>query len=84
MHLGNAEHAAWKSEACVGTKPLFAYTARPAMAPLGATHHTSRCGGIGRRARLKIWLPQGSVGSIPSTGTRAFFALLREHPQKLY
>ena len=26
-------------------------------------------GGIGRRARLKIWLSQGSAGSIPVRGT---------------
>lgn len=26
-------------------------------------------GGIGRRARLKIWLSQGSAGSIPVLGT---------------
>ena len=26
-------------------------------------------GGIGRRARLKIWFPQGSEGSIPFAGT---------------
>ena len=31
----------------------------------------SKCldGGIGRRARLKIWLSQGSGGSIPPLGT---------------
>ena len=30
-----------------------------------------RClgGGIGRRARLKIWCPQGRVGSSPTLGT---------------
>ncbi len=28
-------------------------------------------GGIGRRARLKIWLSQGSAGSIPVLGTNA-------------
>jgi hypothetical protein len=28
-------------------------------------------GGIGRRARLKIWLSQGSAGSIPVLGTKA-------------
>jgi hypothetical protein len=28
-----------------------------------------RRGGIGRRARLKIWFPYGSVGSTPSAGT---------------
>ena len=27
------------------------------------------CGGIGRRARLKIWCPQGRVGSSPTTRT---------------
>jgi hypothetical protein len=27
-------------------------------------------GGIGRRARLKIWLSQGSAGSIPVLGTK--------------
>ena len=27
------------------------------------------CGGIGRRARLKIWFSQGSAGSIPVAGT---------------
>ena len=27
-------------------------------------------GGTGRRARLKIWLSQGSAGSIPVLGTR--------------
>ena len=26
-------------------------------------------GGIGRRARLKIWCPQGCAGSIPVLGT---------------
>ena len=31
--------------------------------------HGSRCGGIGRRARLKIWYPKGCVGSTPSIGT---------------
>lgn len=30
-------------------------------------------GGIGRRARLKIWFPQGSAGSIPVLGTKALF-----------
>ncbi len=30
---------------------------------------TSPDGGIGRRARLKIWLSQGSAGSIPVLGT---------------
>ena len=29
-------------------------------------------GGIGRRVRLKIWLSQGSAGSIPVPGTKAF------------
>ena len=29
-------------------------------------------GGIGRRARLKIWLSQGSAGSIPVLGTVLF------------
>src|SRR6185503_10655519 len=29
----------------------------------------SRRGGIGRRARLKIWCPRGRVGSTPSVGT---------------
>ncbi len=28
-------------------------------------------GGTGRRARLKIWLSQGSAGSIPVLGTKA-------------
>jgi hypothetical protein len=28
-------------------------------------------GGTGRRARLKIWLSQGSAGSIPVLGTEA-------------
>ena len=27
-------------------------------------------GGIGRRVRLKIWLSQGSAGSIPVPGTK--------------
>ena len=27
-------------------------------------------GGIGRRARLKIWFSQGSAGSIPVPGTK--------------
>ncbi|MEN9885073.1 MAG: hypothetical protein RLZZ420_2290 [Bacteroidota bacterium] len=27
-------------------------------------------GGTGRRARLKIWLSQGSAGSIPVLGTK--------------
>lgn len=30
-------------------------------------------GGIGRRARLKIWLSQGSAGSIPVLGTQPPF-----------
>ena len=30
------------------------------------------CGGTGRRARLKIWFPQGSGGSSPSTRTIDF------------
>jgi hypothetical protein len=29
----------------------------------------SRCGGIGRRARLKIWYSYECVGSTPSVGT---------------
>jgi hypothetical protein len=33
------------------------------------SRHGSRRGGIGRRARLKIWYPQGCVGSTPSVGT---------------
>jgi hypothetical protein len=28
-------------------------------------------GGIGRRARLKIWLSKGSAGSIPVRGTQS-------------
>ena len=28
-----------------------------------------RCGGIGRRARLKIWYSEECVGSTPSIGT---------------
>ena len=31
----------------------------------------SQRGGIGRRARLKIWYPKGCVGSTPSAGTTA-------------
>ena len=36
-----------------------------------AEHSGVNCpdGGIGRRARLKIWLSQGSAGSIPVLGT---------------
>ena len=43
-------------------------------------------GGIGRRARLKIWLSQGSAGSIPVLGTlkkpalRAGFVILHTIP----
>src|SRR3954465_12320529 len=37
-----------------------------------------RCGGIGRRARLKILYPQGCVGSIPSTGS--FSQRITPHP----
>ncbi len=37
------------------------------------------CGGIGRRARLKIWFPQGSGGSSPSTRT----IRLRSAPARL-
>src|SRR5438045_5365052 len=36
---------------------------------------SSRCGGIGRRAGLKIQFWQQSVGSIPSTGTSIFSPL---------
>jgi hypothetical protein len=32
-------------------------------------------GGIGRRVRLKIWLSQGSAGSIPVPGTQKEKAL---------
>ena len=28
------------------------------------------CGGIGRHARLKIWCPQGCVGSSPTEATK--------------
>ncbi len=37
-----------------------------------AEHSGANCpdGGIGRRARLKIWLSQGSAGSIPVLGTK--------------
>ena len=31
--------------------------------------HLGRCGGIGRRARLKIWYSRECVGSTPSIGT---------------
>ena len=34
-------------------------------------------GGTGRRARLKIWLSQGSAGSIPVLGTK------KEKPHKV-
>ena len=34
-------------------------------------------GGTGRRARLKIWLSQGSAGSIPVLGTLIFKDLQR-------
>ncbi len=36
-----------------------------------AEHVSAKCpdGGTGRRARLKIWLSQGSAGSIPVLGT---------------
>ena len=33
------------------------------------SRHSSRCGGIGRRARLKIWYSKECVGSTPSIGT---------------
>ena len=36
---------------------------------LSPSYSVSRCGGIGRRARLKIWYPKGCVGSTPSIGT---------------
>ena len=40
-------------------------------AELVEVRHTieSPDGGIGRRARLKIWFPKGSAGSIPVPGT---------------
>jgi len=41
-------------------------------APSGTIGEPRRCGGTGRRARLKIAFPKGSVGSIPSTGTINF------------
>ena len=34
-------------------------------------------GGIGRRARLKIWLSQGSAGSIPVLGTKQIYKALQ-------
>lgn len=34
------------------------------------TTHKWPSGGIGRRARLKIWCPQGRVGSIPTLATK--------------
>ncbi len=35
---------------------------------LATVSQTSRRGETGRRARLKIWYPQGCVGSNPSAG----------------
>ena len=49
---------AWKVRGCkspIGSNPIFS-----ALAP---------CGGIGRRARFKIWCPKGRVGSTPTGGT---------------
>src|SRR5687768_2556432 len=43
--------------------------AKPRAPTLFCALQTSRRGGIGRRARLKIWFPKGSVGSRPSVGT---------------
>src|SRR6266496_789973 len=45
--------------------PLF----QPYDRGIKYTPRPRRSGGIGRRARLRAWLPQGSAGSSPVSGT---------------
>ncbi len=49
---------AWKARGC--NSPTGSNPVPSSLAP---------CGGIGRRARFKIWCPQGRVGSSPTGGT---------------
>ena len=53
---------------------------------LPLVYKKSRSGGIGRRARLKIWCPPGRVGSIPTSGILLIFSSLRSKIpiEKLY
>jgi hypothetical protein len=59
------------------------YTRPSYLAPAPPAWHQCRCGGIGRRGRLKICFWQQSGGSIPSTGTTASLYSRRSvHPQR--
>src|SRR5699024_5504440 len=55
-----------------GARPRSAKPLSPVQIRSPPPFTTCQCGGIGRRAGLKIPFPHGSVGSTPTTGTRMY------------